>query len=189
MEKRLFIGIKIIPSLKFINLFKDLRQLFPGSGIKWVSPDNIHLTLKFLGQTEISKIEEIEDIIRNTIETLLPFELVIKNIGYFPGNKKINVIWLGTDKNETIFKLADLLEEKLFKAGFKKDEHSFNPHITLARIKPGENAEKLTDFIHKHKVVCIQTSFVKEIILFESNLTQKGPVYIPVMVFSLKKAT
>ncbi|MBA2862775.1 RNA 2',3'-cyclic phosphodiesterase [Methanococcus maripaludis] len=166
---RCFLAIELKSELK--DILENLKKQFNLKGIKTVEKENLHITVKFLGDVDDKKLEEI-------LESDLKIEKVIseiKGVGTFPNEEYIRVIWVGTTNLEEIFKNID---EKLFKLGFKK-EKSYDPHITLGRVKFIENDSKetLKNLIEKNKHVDFGKVEINSISLMKSTLTKEGPVY------------
>uniref|UniRef100_A9A6B3 RNA 2',3'-cyclic phosphodiesterase n=1 Tax=Methanococcus maripaludis (strain C6 / ATCC BAA-1332) TaxID=444158 RepID=A9A6B3_METM6 len=166
---RCFLAIELNSNLK--ENLENLKKQFNLKGIKTVEKENLHITVKFLGDVDDKKLEEI-------LESNLKIKKVIseiKGVGTFPNEEYIRVIWVGTTNLEETFKNID---EKLFKLGFKK-EKSYDPHITLGRVKFIENDSKetLQKLIEKNKHVNFGKIEINSVSLMKSNLTKEGPVY------------
>lgn len=150
---------------------------------KWVSSKNLHITLKFLGDTSKEKIEAIKEVCRKSTREHRSFCIDLENFGFLPNLKKPRVLFVDFSCGKGLESLVETLEENLEKTGFKK-EKKFRPHITLARIKDLKNINQLAQEIDKLK---IKSSFdVKKISLYESTLTNKGPIYKEIFKSSLK---
>jgi len=145
--------------------------------VKWSEPRNIHLTLKFLGNTEEEKIEEIKNILNEISSDEKPFEITLFKLGAFPNLDYPKVLWVGIDKNcSEVERIAKTLEDNLEKIGFQKEERSFSAHLTLGRVKSGKNKIKLKEKLISSPVEP-KLSVIKSITLFKSELTPKGPIY------------
>jgi len=141
---------------------------------KWVNPQNIHLTLKFLGNIEEKQLDEIKKAVSETASSFSPLETNLKEFGFFPNEKRPRVFFISTDKEEILKKIAYELEERLEKIGFTK-ENRFKAHITLSRFKDTKNIDCLKKEV---KNIKLQGNLaVKEITLYKSTLTSRGPVY------------
>lgn len=174
INMRAFIAIDLPISIK--NKISRIQSHLKTSDIsaKWVKPENIHLTLKFLGNIKEPQIGQVKDTIRETASLLKPFEVSFNNFGVFPNPKKPKVFFISLTEENALKKIADILENKLEKFGFKK-ENRFKAHITLARIK---NATNIINLVKEITNISFIKSFaIQEIILFRSTLTQLGPTY------------
>jgi 2'-5' RNA ligase len=138
--------------------------------VKWVKKENLHITLKFFGETEKNNL--IEEEMKNLENEILAFDISLTGVGAFPNRKKAKILWVGVDKGkDNLFQLFSITENKVAALGFEKEERKFHPHITFARVKKGKYSLPLN----------IDFSFgpfsVNEISLFKSTLTPNGPIY------------
>ncbi len=141
---------------------------------KWVKPTNLHLTLKFLGNIEEEKVEELKEIVKEVGMRFSPLEVKLEGFGFFPSPKNPRVFFVSVDKEKDLKTIATYLEDKLESVGFPK-ENRFKAHITLARFKERKNIDCL---LKKIKDLQIATNFIlKDIVLFKSTLTSWGPIY------------
>ena len=152
--------------------------------IKFVETENLHFTLKFLGEISNSKLNDITVTIEDNIEEYQPFELSIKKTGFFPHSEYIRVIWLGVEDPEAYSHIQMDLDEEFVKLGFRK-ERSYIPHLTIARVKGGKNKEALISIIKEMENVSIGDMIVDKLVLKESELTPAGPIYSNLKEFKL----
>lgn len=147
--------------------------------VSWVKPQNVHITLKFLGEVKEEKIDEVYQATEKSVNGIGSFKVNLQGLGGFPNLKRPRVIWVGVEKGKEI--LAELypkVEEEFFKIRFAKENRSFTPHLTIGRIKSPKNLEKLASEITK-------TSFqtdefeVKEVVVMKSTLHPTGSIYTP----------
>ena len=186
MKKRLFIAIKINFSNDIIKILNETKKYFNNEKFKWVNFDQFHLTLKFLGDTDTSFIPEITSNLYNIASQIQPFNLNFKSFGVFKDFNNPRVLWIGIDKNESLVILHKLIEDALDTLGFEKEKRSFNPHLTLGRIKFLKNRKKLIGYILKHSKTEIESLQISEFYLIESILKKDGPTYIDIKEFTLK---
>ena len=155
--------------------------------VKWVQPENIHLTLKFLGERDEKKIEKIKEILQESVREKACFAVRLCNIGAFPKIDFPRVIWLGLDKGEKETKeIAYALEEKIAKLGIPKEDKPFSSHITIARIRSPANRESLVQELKRVPKLKDLEFPVTKITLYKSTLTPKGPIYEILKEASLK---
>jgi 2'-5' RNA ligase len=162
---RLFIALNIQQSIK--NYLAELINDFKSKGgkIKWVEPNNIHLTIKFLGNTEASLIEDIKTQLDNLTVDSTPIKSDPK------------VIWIDLEKNrDMIINLARKIDLSLSGIGFSSDSKPFKPHLTLGRIKNSNELENLTDYLKGYKLEKKDLVF-DSLSLIKSTLTNDGPIY------------
>ena len=170
-----FIAIDIPTNKKIIDMENEIKDI--GADLKLVEPENIHVTLKFLGDTDEEKIDEIEEIMKNSTKGLTPFNIKLKGSGVFPNNNYIKVIWVALENAEKIGEIAKKIDKQLEKLGFKAEKRGFSAHLTIARVKSSRNKEKLLQIIEKYQDVEFAIIDVNSVILKKSELTPKGPIY------------
>lgn len=178
--KRLFAAIKIHPSPRYISLFNEISSSLRHERIKWVEPENTHLTLKFFGETDETKIPAIRQSIETAVAQAKPFSLKIANTGIFGSRYDPKVIWFGIEKNSELEDLVQNIFTELSKCGWEKDRQNFVPHLTIGRIKELKDKPLFQKIIGKYNIMEIQEEKVTEIILYESILRREGPLYVKV---------
>jgi RNA 2',3'-cyclic 3'-phosphodiesterase len=182
--KRLFIAIKIHPSAKYISLFNEVSSALRHERIKWVEPENMHLTLKFLGETNEKIIPAINQALEAAAALSQSFTLKISDTGIFGSRYDPKVIWFGIKKQGELETLAQNIFAGLAKCGWETDRQNFVPHLTIGRIKELKDKPLFQQIISQYNAVEIQDEIVAEITLYESILRREGPMYIN--VFSAK---
>jgi 2'-5' RNA ligase len=183
---RSFLAIEI-PRLiqkKIEEVQEDLQ--LSEADIRWVNPEKIHLTLKFFGNIEESRIEPIVKSIERPIQSSAPFSLKVRGLGAFPHLKNPRVIWVGlVDGNEVLAYFQKQLEEELEKIGFEPEERAFHPHLTLGRMKSSKGKAELVGRMERYKEEEFGDFKVERIILFKSDLRPTGPIYTPLRELKL----
>lgn len=183
---RLFIAIELPPAPSTLrpalqSTLKALQQAVPTNTVKWVQPDNMHLTLKFLGDVPARQINAIERGLQAAITGHSPFSIEVANLGCFPNFSRPNVLWIGLNSpNNHLRRLRDSIEQHIAPLGYPTEDREFSPHLTLGRVKrdlakpiigkigqaaQGINIGKLGDW---------PCEFVR---LMRSELRPEGPVY------------
>ncbi len=175
--KRIFAAIKIKPTDNFIDVFDHFNFTLRNEKIKWVNIENIHITLKFFGETPESKITEISNIFHEIAENHDKFILNIKKAGVFGSNYDPKVIWFGIDDSLKLRTIVSNITENLKTINYLPDRQNFVPHLTIGRIKFLMDKNKLIKLVAEHKDVFIQECPVNEFVLYESVLKSEGPVY------------
>ena len=170
-----FIAVDITPNPNINKLHNEIKQT--GADVKLVEPQNIHITLKFLGDVEENHIDQIEQIIKDSIDNIAPFTIKLKGTGVFPNENYIKVIWIGLEEAEKIAIIATTLDEGLSKLGFKKEKRAFSPHLTIGRVKTAKNKQELLRIINTKENVEFSEQNIHSITLKKSVLTPKGPIY------------
>jgi RNA 2',3'-cyclic 3'-phosphodiesterase len=184
--KRLFLAIKILPDDHFLAVYYRLLKKFEQERITWVPPDNMHITLKFFGDTDEEKIVEIRDVVNKVLKQHKSFWFEVKDIGIFGSSYKPRVIWFGTEKADAIMVLTKDILQHLETIGYENDRQNFVPHLTIGRIKALNHKKSFQEKINLFKGEFIQHVNVSEIILFESILTKRGAIYEVVNRFPLQ---
>ncbi len=148
MEKiRSFIAIELPESLKteLAGLQSKLEVEKPR--IKWVSPDSIHLTLKFLGDIDAAAIDRIEQAMTEAVNDIKPFGLSTGQLGVFPNPQRVQVVWVGLEGEiDVLDNLYNRLENSITKIGFPPEKRGFKPHLTLARVGDEVSPEERKEF-------------------------------------------
>lgn len=155
-----------------------------GAPVKFVEPENLHFTIKFFGDVNEEKLDEINRIIIEKIENFSPFKISIKGLGVFPSLRYIRVLWLGSENFEQFSNLQRELDHEFIKIGYEK-ERSYIPHLTIGRLKGAENKEVLVEKIKQLSDVEIGSTIIDKICLKKSELTPLGPIYTDLEVFKL----
>jgi len=188
---RTFIAIKLPTQIKdyLASLQEELKK--SGADVKWVAPDNIHITLKFLGEIDEKQLGEISLIMDRVSSDIKGFTVNLDTPGAFPNIKSPRVIWMGLNKGDQQLKtIAKELEERIEKLGIPKEDRAFSSHITLGRTRSGLNRDKLIAALQIASKPRNQTQTsefpVTSVTLFKSTLTPKGPIYEVVKESSLK---
>jgi 2'-5' RNA ligase len=186
---RSFLAVEIPRAIKD-RLAGDIALLKPGTaGIKWVNPDQVHLTLKFFGSIPTEKVDQISAAVAGTVKGCRPFDLHLQGTGGFPNIRRPRVIWVGLGGNrEALKNLWLLLEDGFFGMGIPRETRPFNPHLTLGRNKTGEPNEKLFLRLSNWNEPESEPFTVSELVLFRSDLKPGGPVYTVLNTFPFAKS-
>lgn len=183
---RVFIAITLSEQIRsgLCNTTAAVRKI--DSGIKWVRPENIHLTLKFLGDVKENSVDDIIDAMNHAADNQAKFELSIGGAGAFPNLKRPKVMWVGINKGKSqMIDLASQVDFHLSQLGFEKEKRQFSPHITLGRVKYLKNIDQVTNQfsdLFKHNEAMI----VENIQLIQSVLNPSGAEYTPLHITQLK---
>jgi 2'-5' RNA ligase len=142
-----------------------------------VRPDNIHLTLKFLGEIKDEKSVDVCNIVKEVTGRHKSFELDIEQVGHF-GGRSARVLWVGMgDGREDLLKLQKDLDEQLASAGWPKEGREFSGHLTLCRIRNPKAGFKLAEISEGYKDLNLGTLSADSVSVYQSQLTPKGPIY------------
>lgn len=151
-------------------------QPLAGKGIKPVRPEQLHLTLHFLGELT----DEDRDSVKSMVETtrFSSFSLTLRGLGTFPAGITPRVLWAGIDESRELARLhSDLAQRLTDTIGFQSELRRFHAHITLARMKPTANRELIESHLQAHASISLPSFEVDHICLFQSRLTESGARY------------
>lgn len=177
---RTFIAIDIDqpPKQKISGLIDQLSK--SNADVKWITENQMHFTLKFLGQTDELLVPKISGVLESIAEDFGEFTILLSDIGAFPNIKRPRVIWLGIDKGKDKLELLnEKIETSLEKLGFEKEKRRFTAHLTLGRVRSLKNIEGLKALIAKIDIRIQDEVKVNKVILYRSTLTPKGAIYTP----------
>ena len=153
----------------------------------WTKEGNIHLTLKFLGEVNNSRIHDITISLNKAAMEYKPFSIEFGGIGIFPNLTRPRILWIGLKHgSKLVSKLADTINREMVKLGFPKDTR-FHPHLTLARIKNRVNLNPIICLFKEFETLDGTSLTVNKISLVKSELHRKGAVYTPLTVCKLNK--
>ena len=147
-----------------------------GGDLKPVERENIHLTLKFLGNISQAKLEQVKSALGRV--RFHPFTIEIKGAGAFPNTNRINVIWVGIGEGWTeVQKIYEQTEKLFFELGFPRENRNFTPHITIARVKSAKNRHEMAEFLGRLSEKNFGSCKIDSIRLKQSVLSRSGPTY------------
>jgi len=185
--KRLFAAIKIHPTEAFASRYWSLRKHLKDEKIRWVDPDNFHITLKFLGETPEHHIPGIAVALRKAAENISPFQLSLTNTGIFGSSYQPRVIWISVDAPPDLAQLFENILGELENVGIVKDRQNFVAHLTIGRISSLDNKKHFQLIMDRNREGHIQKEEVNEFHLFESILMPTGPKYSIIESYPLGK--
>jgi 2'-5' RNA ligase len=147
-----------------------------GADLKLVNSQNIHLTIRFLGDIHPPMVDQIYEEMKQV--TFSPFKIELDGVGAFPKPAYPRVVWAGIrDGAEELKNVFEQLEPRLRGLGFHPDNKGFSPHLTIARVRSGRNKAKLAELIHELMDYEFGTVTGKTLRLKKSELTPRGPIY------------
>ncbi|WP_295722626.1 RNA 2',3'-cyclic phosphodiesterase [uncultured Methanobrevibacter sp.] len=181
---RSFLAIDINAELleKIKNVEDEFKQI--DANIKYVNMKNMHLTLKFFGNIDLNMVDEISVKVKEVLNKYQPFDIYIKGSGAFPNAKRIKVIWIGLEEEQTLKKLQKDLDGEFNKLGFDL-EKNYKSHLTIGRMKNAKNKNLIQEKLQDFKDYDIGNMTVSKIALKKSTLTPQGPIYEDIEVFEL----
>ncbi len=180
---RVFIAIDLDDSLKepIIRVQRELLQA--GVDMKPVEPENLHITLRFVG--EISK-DLVEELKKRLLNVKFPtFEVKFRGIGAFPSVENPRVLWIGVERNyEKLVELHEIIMKLTGDIG-ERDDREFKPHLTIGRVKGLRNKSRYLEVVKKYEGYDFGSQVVDRIKLKRSVLTPRGPIYSDLLVINL----
>jgi len=183
---RSFIAIELPGEVK--SALSDLQREFKecGADVRWVKPDNIHLTLKFLGDIHEDTIGAVQKIMEGACKGYSSFNLELNGAGTFPHMKSPRVVWTGLQDSEILSQLQNEIERGLSTIGFKKEARRFVPHLTLGRFRSMQKRAQLLEKIGQYQEKKICSFAVNSVVLMKSALNPIGAQYTKMKEIFLK---
>ncbi|MDQ2179514.1 RNA 2',3'-cyclic phosphodiesterase [Marinifilum sp. D714] len=183
--KRIFIAIKINNTDQISAIFRQVQLDLKDEWIKWVNLKGLHITLGFIGETDVRKIGLIVNRLKSSASKFSPFHLQLKSVGAFPSLSKARVLWIGVDSDDVIYELRkDILKQLEYIVEIP--DARFSPHLTIGRIKHGvKKPELVQEKLELHANWCDEELLVSDFVLMESKLTKQGPIYEVMETFNL----
>lgn len=182
-EIRLFIAIELNEGLRG-ELNRAQKQLQDERGmrmVRWVAPENIHLTLKFLGNVERGRVPELTAALVRAAKDSAPFELTTRGLGCFPNVRRPNNVWVGLEGDvPSAALLARRIETEFGALGFAQEAHGFTPHLTLGRVKrEASNSDRAAvgETVKRFPGTTYGVIHADRVCLIASDLRPSGPIY------------
>lgn len=181
---RLFFAVELNAELRqaLSRLIDELKQELWGHRVRWVHPENLHVTLRFLGATDPEKISDLVKYAHNAIKMIEPFPLQLHHIRFFPSPTAPRAIAADIIPTSELFELANALEEVAANLGFTPETKPYLPHLTLGRI-----THHHTPNLREELILNTNPMMVNEIVLFNSSKTEYSQSYTPLEYISLQK--
>jgi len=174
---RLFVAVELPKEIKD-TLYEFQKDLKPFVKANFIHKKNLHLTLKFFGEIKDEMVKEIQE--RLSKVRFSKFNLSLDEIGFFPNEKFINIIWIGLEPGNKIIKLQTLVDEETL--GYGKQESKFKAHLTLARVKSIKDKKGLINIVREKKLK--GNLLVESFHLMKSELSKDGPKYSVLKTYS-----
>ncbi|MAT96266.1 MAG: RNA 2',3'-cyclic phosphodiesterase [Anaerolineaceae bacterium] len=173
---RLFIAIDLPEAVKKVLLetAAKMGQRLPHKAVRWVKPEQLHLTLRFLGDTAVAQLPDLQDQLAQLTSQHSAFRLHLNGVGAFPSRKRPRVVWAGLDGDLAVLQAMQVeLEDRIVELGWAREKRPFSPHVTLGRVKDSRQVQALN-----WDVVLAELDFgVTAVQLVQSELRPSGAVY------------
>jgi len=190
---RAFIALEIPPALQLTiqESTRTLRQSLGNELIRWVPMQNVHLTLKFLGDVSSANLDLIKQMLTVEAEQHPCSEIQVKGIGSFPNSRRPRVIWIGLQAPPVLESLQRSIESASARLGYGADEKGFSPHLTIGRVKQNLSApeiQRIRNALEQTKIGLLGIVQVDAVHLFKSDLQPSGSVYTKLFSAPIGKA-
>ena len=179
---RAFIAVELPPAVREAveGVVRELRSGI-GDGVRWVRPEGVHLTLKFLGDIDAGSVPAVSRAMAQCAASAAPFDLFLEGVGVFPNARRPRVIWIGLGGAlEPLLALQHSIDRELEGLGFARERRPFTPHLTLGRVRDGISAQQSRGVSEAIAEVAIERRVevpVREVLLIQSDLRPSGAVY------------
>ena len=187
---RAFIAISLSPEIyqKLEQVLGALRKQLPGNSIRWVAANNIHLTIKFLGDVSLSSLELLTKALQSEASRHPPFDISVGELGVFPSLRRPHVVWVGVEAPPELAALQHGVEAEMARLGYAPEQRPFSPHLTLGRVgrnASSEETRQIGDVLGKHKVGFLGAFRVRTVYLYRSDLQPGGSIYTRLLTANL----
>ncbi|HZD55258.1 MAG TPA: RNA 2',3'-cyclic phosphodiesterase [Anaerolineales bacterium] len=179
---RSFIAIDLPPKIqkRLNNVSDQLQNRLESVPVRWVPVENIHLTLKFLGDVSESNLEVLKDVLRTVVSGHQTFEISIGGLGAFPKAKRPRVIWIGVEAPQNLSAVQHSIEAETTRLGYAPEKRPFSPHLTLGRVSRNANSRdirQVAEVLNSSKVGYLGVARIQAVHLYRSDLQPGGAVY------------
>lgn len=175
---RTFIAIELSETVRqdVARVIAELDRI--EAAVRWVKPENLHLTLKFLGDVEEPRLSDLFDGTEEVLRGIQAFRITFRGLGAFPHLRRPRVFWIGIEQGADSLKTVQKrIEDRLTGLGFPRDTKAFSPHLTLGRVKKSlRGIFELASTIERMSVGPEEMS-VERVVVMKSVLTPEGPIY------------
>jgi 2'-5' RNA ligase len=184
---RCFVAIDLAEEVRqrLIALLEDLAQC--GADVRWVRPQGLHVTLKFLGWVKAAQLSSIQAAVKRVVAGRTPWEIELRELAAFPNLRRPRVLWVGVQDRGELQAVAEALEREFAALGFPRETRPYTPHVTLGRVSSLRGWDKLEERLKSHLANSWGESQVKTIIVYQSELRPDGAVYTPLWKTSLEE--
>jgi RNA 2',3'-cyclic 3'-phosphodiesterase len=191
MKLRSFIAVEIPAEIQraIQRNTASLQQTLPKPMVRWVETQNLHLTLKFLGDVSPEELKHLAEALEAGLITQDSFDMSVSGLGAFPTLQRPRIIWVGLDAPATLVRLQQNVDAFASRTGFHPDDLPFSPHLTIGRV--GQGTTRADDLKIRAAMVAttigyLGTVHVEAVTIFKSDLRPGGPVYTPLYTLPLK---
>jgi 2'-5' RNA ligase len=185
---RAFIAVDL--AVDVVSAIEALVRKIEGQvrGARWVAPKNLHLTLRFIGESDDQTLSALSETVASTVREFQSFALGFRGIGFFPSVKRPRVLWVGIDQPpKVLLELQRTLEASARKHGFEPEHRDFSPHLTIARFRKPQSDPRFVELARELGEHVFGVSLVEDVVLYRSILRPSGAEYHVIRRFPLQK--
>jgi len=171
------------------QVIQDFQQKLGSSPVRWVPVENIHLTLKFLGDVSISNLDVLTEIVQSVSDSHHVFVISVGGIGGFPNERRPRVVWVGVEAPAELLAVQRNIDMETSRLGYESDKRGFSPHLTLGRVSRNATVRQLRNVstvLENSKVGFLGVTTVRQVHLYRSDLQPGGAVYTKVYTADLQ---
>ena len=190
---RAFIAIDLSQEIleRIDQMSLDLRSRLEEIPVRWVPADNIHLTLKFLGNVSTANLEMLKEIMGNVVANHHECDISVGGIGAFPKTHNPRVIWVGMEVPQELISLQHNIEIETARLGYSREHRPFSPHLTFGRVSrnaSSQDVRAIAEILDSYKVGFLGATRITSVYLYRSDLKPEGAVYTPIYTAVLGEA-
>jgi len=190
---RAFIAINLSQEIleRIEQMSLELRSRLEGVPVRWVSADNIHLTLKFLGNVSTTNLEMLKEIMGKVVSNHHECDISVGGIGAFPKPHNPRVIWVGMEVPQELVSLQHNIEIETARLGYSREHRPFSAHLTFGRVSrnaSSQDVRAIAEILDSYKVGFLGATRISSVYLYRSDLKPDGAVYTPIYTATLGKA-
>lgn len=179
---RAFIAVDLPPDLqeRLADVTKDLKAQMGTVPVRWVPSENMHLTLKFLGDVSLSNLGVLQDILRGEAVDREQMVISLGGLGAFPNVRHPRVVWVGVEAPPELISLQRGIDKQTARVGYSPERRPFSPHITLGRVSRNATPEEVRivgDVLKTISIGYLGVARIKGVHLYRSDLQSSGAVY------------
>jgi 2'-5' RNA ligase len=178
---RIFVAVELDAPLRQAITDLERRLEDAGARLRWVKPENLHFTLRFLGHISDAQLNRVKTAARAAAQGVAAFRIALAGLGAFPNARRPQVVWVGIGKGgDNLRDLAERLDDTLARQRFPKEPRGFQPHLTLARVKEPRLWGDIGPVLGQFERVEVGEQEVRSLLVMESLLRPQGAIYTQV---------
>jgi RNA 2',3'-cyclic 3'-phosphodiesterase len=179
---RAFIAIELPDEIRrrLKEVITQDQDILKGVPIRWVPSENIHLTLKFLGDVSLSNLEMLTEILKIEVSRHASFEISVGGSGAYPSDRRPRVLWIGVEAPQDLFVLHKGIVNEMEKLGYAQESRAFTPHLTLGRVgryASKDEIQRISKMLESSKIGFLGAAWVRNVCLYKSELKTTGAEY------------